>query len=441
MKNRPIQLFILLLFIVSSMYSQSYIGHTIDNFSGIHGVIYNPANVVSSNLRADINLISASAFTGSDYLGINFDDAANNSDFDFEDDSQRIATDNNNFFLNTDIVTPSFMFNLSKKSSIGLITRVRGAFNANSINGLLFENLVENFDEDEDFTFDSSNLTLTTHAWAEIGLSYGRILLDRPQHMLSGGFTVKYLLGGGALFVDTPGLQGDFTASSEIIDSQGFLNYGTTQGFDANDVTFDDITPGFGLDVGFVYEWHPQRSDENPTRFYQDPYRLKIGVSVTDIGSITYENAEVKRYDLNARVSTANYDDAVEDFLDNNYQNTTEEQSIEINLPTALHVLIDYRLARKWLISAQADVSLISSSQAQSNRMINTYTLTPRLETKWLTLFVPVGLRQYDEFAMGAGFRFGPLSLGSSSILSSLISDKSRTADIFLGLKIPIYRK
>lgn len=419
-------------------YTQSYIGHTVDNFAGIHGVIYNPANVVSSPLRLDINLMSASVLVGSDYFGVSFDNAFTADDFDFDADSERFPTEANNFFLNTDVVGPSFMFNLSPKSSIGLVSRGRGFFNANEINGILFENLIENFDEDEDFSFNSSTLNVTTHSWAEIGLAYGRILLDKPNHMLSGGVTLKYLLGAGAIFVDTPGLQGDFDASAEIIDSQGFLNFGRTQGFDENDIDFDSISTGVGLDLGFIYEWHPTRQDSD--RFYQDPYRLKIGVSVTDIGSITYNDAEVTRYDLNARVSTAT-DDEVQEFLDNNYENTTSNQSIEIQLPTALRLLVDYRLAKKWLISAQADLSLINSSQVQSNRVINTYTLTPRLETKWFTLFVPVGLRQYDEFTMGAGLRLGPLSIGSASILSSMVSDTAQSADVFVGLKIPIYRK
>lgn len=429
-----------ILFSISTMYTQSYIGHNIDNFGGIHGVIYNPASVVSSNLRADINLFSGSTFLGSDYFGINFENTSETDDYDFEDNTQRFPSEANNFFANTDVVGPSFMFNLSKKSSIGLISRGRGFFNANEFNGVLFENLIDDFDEEEDFSFNSSNLNVTAHLWAEVGLAYGRILLDKPKHMLSGGVTLKYLIGAGAIFVDTPGLQGNFDASTETIDSQGFLHYGITQGFDTDDFNYDNTSSGFGLDVGFVYEWHPKRDTENPVRFYQDPYRLKIGVSVTDIGSISYSNTEVTRYDLNAIVSTDTEDD-IEDFLDNNYENTTNNQAVQIQLPTTLRMLVDYRLAKKWLISAQADLSLINSSQVQSNRMINTYTLTPRLETKWFTLFVPVGLRQYDEFAMGAGFRLGPLSIGSGSILSSFISNEPKTTDIFIGLKIPIYRK
>jgi len=41
----------------------------------------------------------------------------------------------------------------------------------------------------------------------------------------------------------------------------------------------------------------------------------------------------------------------------------------------------------------------------------------------------------------GAGLRFGPLMLGSGSVLTNLLSDTSKTTDVFVGLKVPIYRK
>jgi hypothetical protein len=411
----------------------------VDNFAGIHGVVYNPANIVNSPYKVDVNLISVSGFGGSDYFSIDFDNIIDPADgYDFEDDTTVFPKDNNNFFFNVDVLGSSFMFNLSEKSSIGLITRLRGFSNVNEISGVLFENVSNDLDDEEDFSFNSPNLNTTFHTWSEIGLSYGRILLDKPNHMLSGGATLKYLMGAGSLFVSTPGLSGEYTASTEIVDSQGALNYGSSQGFDEDNISFNDIASGYGLDIGFIYEWHPKR-DEN-TRFHQDPYRLKIGVSVTDIGSIDYDDSDIKTYDLNARVSADAYDGDVEEFLDNNYDNSTEIQTANIQLPTAMRVLVDYRIAKKWLVSAQADLSLVNSKKQQSNRIINTYTFMPRFESRWLTFFASISFREYDDFAFGAGLRFGPLSIGSGSVFSNLLLGESKTSDIFIGLKIPVYR-
>ncbi|HCO84768.1 MAG TPA: flagellar motor protein MotB, partial [Arenibacter sp.] len=40
----------------------------------------------------------------------------------------------------------------------------------------------------------------------------------------------------------------------------------------------------------------------------------------------------------------------------------------------------------------------------------------------------------------GAGLRAGPLYVGSGSILTVLTSDQSKGADVYAGLKIPIYQ-
>ena len=45
---------------------------------------------------------------------------------------------------------------------------------------------------------------------------------------------------------------------------------------------------------------------------------------------------------------------------------------------------------------------------------------------------------EYSDFIWGAGFRFGLLTVGSGSIISNLITDDSRAADVYAGVKIPI---
>lgn len=442
MKQHQRSVLFFLIVSINLSFGQSYIGHTVDNFSGIHGVTYNPATIVESNLKADINLFSVSAFGGSDYFGINVSDIiTSDGGFDFEEDTERFTSNSNNFFLNLDAMGPSFMFNLSPKSSIGIITRARSFYNLNDINGELYETIVDDLDSEGDFTFDSQNLNGTVHAWAEIGLAYGRVLIDNNNHLLKGGVTLKYLQGAGAAFISSPGLQGNYVSASELLSTRGSLNYGTTQGFDSNDINFDNLSGSFGLDLGVVYQWHPDK-ENNGTRYYQDYYKLKVGLSVTDIGSINYDNSEIKTYDMNAQnVDTSTFEDDVEDFLDQNYNSTTDKGSSKLNLPTALHVLIDYRLTNKFLISAQADLAMTSNAASfLGNSIINTVTVAPRLETKWFSFYAPLSFRQYGDVAFGGGFRLGPLSVGSGSVFSNLLSDSSKTTDVFVGLKIPLYR-
>ncbi|TNJ45788.1 hypothetical protein KFZ70_10075 [Tamlana fucoidanivorans] len=59
MKRIPL---LLILLIVSTVRSQSYIGFMGDNYNGVHNVINNPANIVSTPFKLDINLMGFNAF-------------------------------------------------------------------------------------------------------------------------------------------------------------------------------------------------------------------------------------------------------------------------------------------------------------------------------------------------------------------------------------------
>lgn len=441
MTPKSLQLVFIFTLISSLSYSQSYIGNAIDNYSGVHGVTYNPSNIVGSPYRADINIMSASVFGGSDYFGIDIGNILSSSgSFDFDEDSEKFPTNENNFFFNVDVLGPSFMMNINKKSSIGIISRVRGVLNINHINGELYETVADDFDTENDFDFNSTNLNGTVHAWAEIGLSYGRIIMDHTNHVLKGGATLKYLQGAGSVFFSTPGLQGSYVNSTETLTTQGTLNYGTSQDFDDDDINFKNLSAGFGADIGFTYQWHPERENDS-IRLFRDSYKIKIGASVTDIGSINYKDSEVSTYNLNNSVSTSTYEEDVEEFLDNNYSSTETGQQSKIRLPTALHLMVDYRLTKKVLLNAQANLSLVKKETELSNSMINTVTIAPRYESKWFTFYTPISLRQYGDFAFGGGFRLGPLTVGSGSVFSNLLSNSSKTTDVYVGLKVPLYRK
>lgn len=441
MKKLNFALVALLTFNVSShLKAQSYVGHAVDNYSGVHALTSNPSNVVDSRLKADINLFSASVFGGSDYFGINLSDIIkSDGGFDFEADAEKFPSDANNFFLNADILGPSFMFNLTPRSSFGVVSRIRAFFNINNISGELYENVADNFDVGNDFDFNSENLTGTIHAWAEVGLVYGRILVDKEKNFLKGGVTLKYLQGAGGVFLNSPNFTGQYDATSEILTTTGELKYGVSQDFDNDDIEFTNLTAGFGADIGFTYEYRPSVDLDSVTRKH-NKYKLKIGASITDIGSIDYKESVVTTYDLNTTADASTFDEDTEDFLDNNYPNSEETIAQKLKLPTAFHFLADYHIKSKLYISLQTNLSLINKNAQNSNSIINSITLSPRLETKWFSIYSPVSFRQYGDFAWGGGLRFGPLMVGSGSVLSNLLLDSSKTTDIYIGLKIPLYQ-
>jgi hypothetical protein len=433
----------LALFFTNKLQSQSYIGLNFDNYSGIQGITFNPASIADSPYRADINLLSGSIFGGSDYFSINVSDVLNSEGgFDFDSDVARSAKNDNTFFFNADILGPSFMFNLNNKSSIAFSTRVRAFLNINNISGELYESLSDGFDTFENFDFSMENFNGTIHAWAEIGVTYAGILKQSEKDLLKGGITLKYLQGAGSAFFNASTLSGQFDAASYTLSTQGNLNYGLSQGdFDSDDVNFSDLTGGFGMDIGFQYLWNDKSFQHNTSTFNFTPYKLKVGISATDIGFINYKNSEITDYDMNETVNADIFDSDTEQALEDFYTGVTRISNTKIKLPTALHLLIDYKIKQQLYASLSGSVSLISSESETANSIINTFTLSPRYETKWLSIQSPISLRQYGDFEWGFGLRFGPLIVGSGTILSNLISNSSQSTDVYLGLKVPLYRQ
>lgn len=451
---KKITLFIL--FVLSSVFlkAQSYIGFLTDNYSGVHGVISNPANIVDSRFKTDINLAGASVFAGNDYYGVNVMDAFK-EDYDFDLDATKSPSNDNNIFANADVLGPSFMFNLSKKSSIAIFSRVRAFSSINEING----NTVDAIDDDEtdDFVVNEGDFSIFGQAWAEVGLTYARVFMNKEQHFLKGGLSLKYLQGAGSGYVYGKNVTVNYDAdgidpNTGSIDSTGELTYGRFEEFDNDDYDYDlpDAT-GFGVDLGFVYEWRPNHADYTKTNTngdaytlkHKNKYKLKLGLSITDLGSINYKNGAEDVYDItNAGVNEDDFDNAddIEDFLSTFYSLTESNSGYKTKLPTALHLNADWSFSNNFYLNLNTDFALTQKGKMYASRISNIASLTPRFESRWFSFYVPLSVVENNGFQAGAGLRLGPLYLGSGSVLTALTSDNTKGADVYAGLKIPVYQ-
>lgn len=453
---------LLFLLIISGSYldAQSYIGYLTDNYSGVNSLIANPANIVDSRFKTDINLVGASVFAGNDYYGLNAMDAINEDDFDFDLDANKYPSTDNNVALNADIMGPSFMFNLNKKSSIAIFTRARAFLNVNGVNG----ETVDVIDDDttNDFNINEGDFLAFGQGWAELGVTYARVLVNNEKHFLKAGITVKYIQGGGSAYGigknvtvnyddDGTDLGGGQTTGS--VTSTGALSYGRFVDFDNDNYEYElpESATGFGSDLGFVYEWRPNYADYTKTNADGDSYtfkdknkyKLKLGVSITDIGSINYKNGIEEVFDItNTALSEDDFDDLddLDDVLNSLYTLTNTKIGYKTKLPTALHLNADWSFSNHFYINLNTDLSLIGKEKVNASRISNVVSLTPRFESKWFSLYAPLSVVENNGFQIGAGLRAGPLYLGSGSILSVAGNDDSKGADFYAGLKIPVYQ-
>jgi hypothetical protein len=416
--------------------SQNFVGAQIDSRMGVQSLTLNPALGTLARTKLDVNLISGSSFVGSDYLSINLSDLNSlREGFDIDEDVETNPQPDNNFFGNIDFLGPSVLMRLNERSVVSLTTRLRGFFNVNNIDGDFYEFATNHETGLFDFTAEMEDLSGIGHIWGEIGVGYSRLLVERDNHSFSGGVNLKLLLGAGGVFGDSPQLSADYNSATDMLSTQGSLDYGYSLGFDSENVNFSEIQPGFAFDLGFIYELKGNTTGSD--------YKLRAGVSVLDIGSVKYFEGYRVNYDMNATIPADEFDDKYfQEILEDNFSGTERPFEGKLGLPTSLQIFLDYGINHRLYVSAQAGVALTKDGDIPVSRVINTATVTPRLEMRWLSIYSPISWRQYDAVpSWGLGVRVGPVLLGSGSVLTNALSKKSRTTDVYAAIKLPIYGK
>lgn len=424
--------------IVLNSYSQTFIGGQIDNYSGVHSVLLNPANIVGSKMKLDINLFSSSGFIGNDYLSLNLNDLKKfRNEFDFNTEIDATPKNQNNFFGNIDVLGPSFQLNIGNKNSIAITSRLRTFFNLNNIGGELYEVVSDGVSE-ESFNISMEDLSGIAHVWGEIGGTYGRIIIDQQNQRLKAGATFKYLFGAGGIYGNSDQLGAQFNVDQNSLGTSGNLNYGYTSGFESGDISYSDLQSGFGVDLGLVYELFSKGNISDPSS-----YKLKIGASVTDIGAISYAGSLKAKYIVDAIIDASEFlNKDLTDVLDDNYPGSKITEKVKMGLPTSLQLFADYHIKNNFYLSAQGSISLKKWRAIPVSNIINTVTVTPRFEAKWFSVYSPFSLREYDSsVAWGIGLRVGPVIVGSGSILTNLLSERSKSTDLYVGLKVPLYKR
>ena len=431
------QIKLLLLLCIPLMgYTQNFSGFQYDNYAGLHAVSANPAFLVGSPYRADINLVSASLTLNNDYIPFDFSKAISG---DFDDVKKNDTPSNsNNFLLSADVFGPSFMFNINKVSSFAITSKVRSYTSVTGIDGKSYDYFNNGFKQDNDYSFEIKSANITTHVWGEVGFSYARIIDLDNDATLKLGITAKYLQGLGNIFIAFDDFQADYDSVANTLNTSGEISYGSSADFESGKYQVSSGAKGYGFDIGAVYQFSPE--GKNFDNFEQ--YKFRLAASITDIGKVTYPKGIQTTYNAtrnNITITELEAEDGLEDTLEAVYPGQSSTKDLSVKLPTALHLNIDYNINNSFYVNLNTDFGLGDDSN-NANRIINKYSLTPRFERKWTSVYSPLSLDGFDNFSWGFGFRLGPLFVGSNTILSNLMKP-TKKVDVHLGLKIPLFKR
>jgi hypothetical protein len=449
-----------------SSFAQDYNGYRVGNYTGVNGVFFNPANIADSRYRFDFNLFSLNTFAGNNQASFN----AKKITQTFDTDSLQNQIFGKNAgsasgMISMDVHGLSLMFNAGKKTAVALTTRARVMSNIVDFDGRLVDKVISDINTDANLPYSISsrnNMRVNVNAWTELGLSVGQVLADRDQHFLKAGVTLKYLAGVANGYMNISNLNTTINQDQTIMEpylsnTTGTLGLGfggvRISDFDASE--FSSVqSSGFGGDIGFVYEFRPDFEDyrlqSDNWRRDMNKYKMKISVALLDIGGISYQK-DMKRsaaYSMNItgnerfylrELENTDLDD-YKDTLNSKPQfftpdNSNNQTSYFVSLPTTLQLDLDYHLQKGFYINIGTQLALSDSrSKPYNSHYYHSFTVTPRFEGRGLGIYVPVNYNELTSFNAGLSFRLGPLFVGSGSIITALLGD-SKQADFHFGLR------
>jgi outer membrane protein OmpA-like peptidoglycan-associated protein len=119
---------------------------------------------------------------------------------------------------------------------------------------------------------------------------------------------------------------------------------------------------------------------------------------------------------------------------------TSPPNAATVKLPTAIHANFDYNIFERLYINADVLLNMLAATNPVSPNYITSFTVTPRLEKKWISIYSPISYNVEGQLNWGAGVRIGPVFVGSGSVVSAMFKNKISSADAHVGLSIPIFQ-
>ncbi len=420
------------------------------NRTGIYGVFLNPANITSGTHKWEINLFSGSVLAANDNVKVGLKNLGNLEDQLLEGEAKKLSG-----IVNLDFIGPSIAYKISTKHAVALTTRVRGFGNIAALDTKFAHAVTSDNSEILKYNLSTGTQKITVNGWSEIGASWGGVLMNKGNHCLKAGATLKFLKEAGNSFVDIKDLRGTLTADISagdvyLTNGSGSL-YITSSGVDMfnSDLNMSDLTEsngtGIGFDIGFTYEYR-KKSDEKLSYNSNYPYKFKVGISLLDVGSLSYKSAEgsAYRYKLDVPVGQKFYlkglNGSVEEmqaYLEESPYAEKESvaESYKPSLPATLNLMADYYWGNHFFTEITGQFSLIDKDKKIENSYYyNGVTLTPRYERDYFGVALPLNYNSISDLNAGMTLRMGAFMVGSGSIITALLSEHKQV-DVFLGVR------
>ncbi len=459
-------IFVLAVFLAAtSSNAQELMGLLGSNYSGTSGFFINPASSTGNLVQKEVGISAYDFGFSNSFVGLKntlFSDLKAGkiqSPFGQNYLSDTYATGGvdgvSSINLNMSYHGPSYLKSVKDKFGFGFFTRTRTYFNINTIDNDFLKQLKEGAKfsplylknlTDNSFDFQAMN-------WKEFGVNFSMKALEVGSHYLKVGVNAKLLIGGPAFYFRSNRFDYSFINDTLLRVNSASLEYGHTNlsdpaGMSNNLITnfrtrvanlsFADLN--IGADIGAVYEWRPGTKDNKKG---VEGYRLRVGASLMDIGSIVYNNnissnsyRTSDTVDINLN-NVASLDIAKLDTQFNrSFQYGIPNSSFSMRLPTAFSLQVDYKVVKRFYLNFSAYMPVVLNGYGV--QAIQRFTLTPRFETKNFEVAMPLTTNNYDKSTIGMVLRVKGFWLGTNDLLTLARFQDQQTISLYFGVKSQI---
>ena len=194
---------------------------------------------------------------------------------------------------------------------------------------------------------------------------------------------------------------------------------------------------GYCLDMGAFYEFKTSKN--------ADVYRLRLGASITDAGSIRYQESIFSRDFYLQDSATINLNDfksldvgKIDTSFLTNFLSRPPANYFSMRLPTAFHLTADLRLNRWMYIAASAFMPFDVPERFGGVKQIRRFSVTPHLEFQQVSIMLPYSSNNYDQANLGFAFRARGMWIGTNDLLTLFGSNRQQSLSFLIATKFPI---
>jgi len=448
---------LLLLFIAASPFgamAQYDMGIANSRYAGIRGSLLNPAAGADPKFKWDFNIASASVLFDNNFLYI---PKGAVPAFGFKSIIKGIIHNNKfatyydksrpdkiyNVTLSAELLGPSFQLALPNGQSVGFHIADRLAANVRNIPGATAENAYAYLKDPTLWgtNFSDQSTRVNGMNWLEYGFHYAAVLFDDGTDRWNAGITLKYLRGIAAAYAKNTHL-GYRVEDTTNLFFAGSVDYGRTDYDSYRHIgNLRDLHHGhgFGLDLGVSFA-------------HADRYT--IGLAVLDIGAVRFNRnaaafhlettgAEFPNWgqlELHSNLAVDRTLSAI--FYNGDSSRSQVGNSFRMALPTALSLQGDWKVQDHYFLNVSI-VKGLGHGDRQGAVAPDIYSVTPRYESEWWDVSIPLSLVYYGVWRPRIGFavRAGYVFFGGDAPWSIMALSRLRGTDFYMGVRYFIFNK